>query len=62
MLLRQVFTFFYFKSIGIFELNKFLIFFNEQVLLAFQDIILLVNGFYQFNNFLLLLFDKVCKK
>jgi hypothetical protein len=42
----QVFTFFYFKIISIFQLNKFFIFLNEQVLLAFQDIILLVNGFY----------------
>jgi hypothetical protein len=30
--------------------------------LAFQDIILLVNGFYQFINVLLLIFNKVCKK
>jgi hypothetical protein len=38
--------FFYFKSISIFQLNNIFIFFNEQVLLPFQDIILLVNGFY----------------
>jgi hypothetical protein len=30
--------------------------------LAFQDFILLVNGFYQFIYFLLLFYGKVCKK
>jgi hypothetical protein len=45
-LLRQVFTFFYFLSISIFQLDNFFIFFNEEVLLAFQEIIFLVNGLY----------------
>jgi hypothetical protein len=30
--------------------------------LAFQDFILLVNGFYKFIDFLLLFYGKVCKK
>jgi hypothetical protein len=30
--------------------------------LAFQDFILLINGFYQFIDFLLLFYGKVCKK
>jgi hypothetical protein len=37
-------------------------FLNEQVFLAFQDFILLVNGFYQFINFLLLFHGEICKK
>jgi hypothetical protein len=38
--------FLYFLSISIFQLDKFFVLFNEEVLLAFEEIILLVNGFY----------------
>jgi hypothetical protein len=57
-LLRKVFTFFYFLSISIFH---FFIFFNEQVLLTFQEIILLVNGLNQFIYFFLLFHVKAGK-
>jgi hypothetical protein len=37
-------------------------FINDQVFLAFQDFILLVSGFYELINSLLLFHGKVCKK
>jgi hypothetical protein len=45
-----------------FSLTIFFISLNEQVFLAFQDFILLDNGFYQFIDFLLLFYGKGCKK
>jgi hypothetical protein len=45
-LLSQVFTFFYFLGLSIFYLNILFVFFNKEDLLAFQEIILLMNSFY----------------
>jgi hypothetical protein len=53
-LIRQIFTFFYFLSIGIFYLNMLLIFLNKEFLLAIQEFILLMNGTYQFVGVLTL--------
>jgi hypothetical protein len=49
-------------SISIFQFNKFLVFFNKEVLLAIQEFILLINCLNQFIQFLLLVHVKVGKK
>jgi hypothetical protein len=50
-LTSQFFTFFYFLSINIFNLNMLLVFLNKEVLLAIQKFILLMNSTINSFNF-----------
>jgi hypothetical protein len=61
-LLSQFFIFLYFLSINIFYFNMPFVFFNKKFLLVVQEFILLMNGSYQFIQFLFLLHVKVGKK
>jgi hypothetical protein len=61
-LFSQVFTFLYFLRISIFHFNMFFIFFNKEFLLVVQEFIFLMNGSYQFIQFLFLFHVEVSKK
>jgi hypothetical protein len=61
-LLSQIFTFFDFLSISIFNFNMLFVFLNKKFLLDIQEFILLMNSTYQFIQFFFLLHVKVGKK
>jgi hypothetical protein len=58
-LLSQIFTFFNFLSISIFNFNMLFVFLNKKFILAIQEFILLMNSTYQFIQFFFLLHVKV---
>jgi hypothetical protein len=47
-LFSQIFTFFNFLSISIFNFNMLFVFLNKKFFLAIQEFILLINSSYQF--------------
>jgi hypothetical protein len=61
-LLSQIFIFFNFLSISIFNFNMLFVFLDKEFLLAIQEFILLMNSTYQFIQFFFLLHVKVGKK